>query len=164
MGLVCPKCNQPLSVNYARDFQRKSWIAPGYKDYGAVIIRVNCPKHGTMKQKLNPFNKETWMDDFYEAILRCTKCDRIGTIANVQAKGPWVLFKINCPNHGLGGIKQVTSPLYFYITELQKQGITYIELIRKQPPRTFVVCPKCKHIVAPDHKSCDQCGTSLIPE
>ena len=164
MGITCPKCGQLLTVYYARDFRKRYGLAPGLKDRDTVVIKAKCPKHGSMKRTLNPFNKEFWMDDFAQSMLRCMKCDKTGTIGEIQEQGHWLFFRINCPEHGLTDLKKVVSSLFYTVTELQKQGISYAKYQQTQAPSSFTICPKCQHIVAPGSKFCEKCGASVVPE
>jgi hypothetical protein len=161
-GLTCRKCGRPLSVFYARDFKKMYGLAPGLKSRDWVVIRAKCMKHGKTKLKLNAFNKEAWFDDFTSAVLRCMKCENLGTIENVQERGAWIYFQINCPEHGLTEKKAVVTSLFYLITDLQKQRTTYVDYMETQAPSTFSLCPKCGHMVEPGSKFCDKCGADLM--
>ncbi len=161
-GLVCPRCGRPYAIFYARDFRKMYGIAPGLRDRDWVVVKVKCIKHGSTKLKLNAFNKEAWVDEFKDGIYRCMKCEQLGTIENVQEKGQWQLFRIHCPVHGLTDLKRIVSSLFFLVTQLQEQSVSYVKYMEEQPSTTFSLCSKCGHIVEPGTKFCDKCGTALL--
>jgi hypothetical protein len=163
-GFFCHKCSRPVVVYWARDFSKRMLLSPGYRNRDWVMIKFKCPRHGSYKIRLNAFDKETWVDAFAEAMYRCMKCGEIGTIANFHEHGPWVFFQINCPAHGLTDTKRIIATLYYLVADLQRQGIPYTKWVQQQPANTFLVCPKCNHIVEPLSKTCDVCGMSLVPE
>jgi len=163
-GFFCHKCSWPVAVYWARDFSKRMLLTPGYRNRDWVIIKLKCPVHGSFKMRLNASDKESWMDTFAEAMFRCIKCGEIGTIINVRDHGPWTFFQISCEEHGSTATKRIISSLYYQVVELQRQGISYAKWVQQQPANTFLVCPKCGHVVEPHSISCDQCGTSLVPE
>ncbi|NVM52898.1 MAG: zinc ribbon domain-containing protein [Candidatus Helarchaeota archaeon] len=162
-GLNCPRCGGPVSVFWGRDFRKFAMTTPGYRDREWASFKAKCPYHGTFKLRLSVADKVSWFDQFTEAMLRCMKCERIGTIANLRDKGQWLLFNIMCPEHGLSGTKRIVSSLFYLVTQLQEQGISYKEYMQTQPPGSYTLCPNCRHVVEPNSKFCGKCGTSVMP-
>lgn len=163
IGIRCPRCNGPVSIYWGRDFKKPWWGAPAYRDRDWIIIKAKCPKHGAFKEKLNAFYKESWADDFAMGVIRCMKCESLGDVVVLQEKGQWLIFKIDCPVHGLTDTKKIVASLYFIANQVLERG-SYEKVAYEQPPNVYTMCPTCGHIVAPGNKFCEVCGTSVMPK
>ena len=163
IGIRCPRCNGPVSIYWARDFRKPWWGAPAYRDRDWIIIKAKCYIHGKFKEKFNAFSRESWADDFADGIFRCMKCEEFGDIVVLLEKGQWLIFKINCPVHGLTDTKKIITSLY-YIANQVLDGGSYEKVAHNHPPSTYTLCPGCGHIVAPGLKYCEVCGASVMPK
>ncbi len=162
-NLTCLKCGQALSVYYGRHYTKDIQIgAILVPNKGDSIIKATCPKHGAFSAKFNNKLKELWMDHFAKAMLRCLKCEELGSISETQEQNGWMFFKIKCPVHGPSEIKKISLPLYHVALKLINEEITYKEYLQFYHPDKYIVCEFCGHTIEPGHKVCENCGEEPI--